>query len=646
MSFPSVLLPYNPWDTGTHQASNSDEAEMALHIVEIGASGFNGDTMSGIPSSFFDVGVNLTGAYLLTQPEVGLSDDCSTLDSDLATWGYWDWSAIPPVSKYKYLEGRHLVQICERWQRDHRWNLLFAWFNGIGFVSWEDVWGIYLTITERDAEAIRRIDLMTQYFSDLLSPANNQWTPHYPTIQQNVYASQFEGLNSLEDLLNVVDTTHSDRLEEAVPVLYTLVNTDDNQDYVNAPQIQVPYNPDNFMFFDIYHGEQLRCLPIPRLLTNHSGEEVWTIYCQLNFTIHGAQDLGGILIISPSQYDNALQDFLYTMSVTTELPLRNYSTLAIILSQHVLTPARTNPLSAPPPGMLPIPSTSEDKPYLFESYGIEIEGDSSWDGVDFQYDLFGETVPRKNHSLSIKIDAFYIHQFPVTNSQYYDYLVHQSQLSNSTSLIPSVHGKSCYNFLRHWEWDWSTECTSPSACLCSNANSIPRPPAELSSSPVVWVGLQDAIAFCQSFGYRLANEWEWQYAGQGGNEEFLYPWGQQDDTTRTPSITNDRENPVPVDVHLYLNGSSPWGVMDMIANKWEWTGSVFVDSHTRRACLKGGSRYYPIGTQNWYFPQTRKLNEHGNYQLIDQVMDRSGFIGFRCVADATQQNQEEKIELS
>ena len=64
---------------------------------------------------------------------VGLNSNCSNLDTNIASWGYWDWSAIPPVSKYKFLVPRHNVNICSRWQRDHSWDLIYTWFNGIGF---------------------------------------------------------------------------------------------------------------------------------------------------------------------------------------------------------------------------------------------------------------------------------------------------------------------------------------------------------------------------------------------------------------------------------------------------------------------------------------------------------------------------------
>ena len=73
------------------------------------------------------------------------------------TWGQYQFPFAPLVDRYKWLETRHMVNISHRWNRDKTDDLQFAFFNGVGWESWENIWGIWNGITPRDAEATRRV---------------------------------------------------------------------------------------------------------------------------------------------------------------------------------------------------------------------------------------------------------------------------------------------------------------------------------------------------------------------------------------------------------------------------------------------------------------------------------------------------------
>jgi gamma-glutamyl hercynylcysteine S-oxide synthase len=105
---------------------------------------------------------------------------------------------------------------------------------------------------------------------------------------------------------------------------------------------------------------------------------------------------------------------------------------------------------------------------------------------------------------------------------------------------------------------------------------------------------------------------------------------------KPPALSPDKGRAMrgPEDVAAHPAGASPFGVMDLVGNVWQWT-DVFFDGHTRAAILRGGSYYQPQGSM-WYFPQAYKLGEHGKYLLMAPSMDRPGAIGFRCVEDAVQ----------
>jgi len=93
-------------------------------------------------------------------------------------------------------------------------------------------------------------------------------------------------------------------------------------------------------------------------------------------------------------------------------------------------------------------------------------------------------------------------------------------------------------------------------------------------------------------GRRLPNEWEWQYAAQGIDER-KYPWGNTFDPTRIPPSSSARDGlPPPSDVTAYPTGASPFGVLDMVGNVWQWTNE-FTDHHTAAAVIRGGSYHRP-----------------------------------------------------
>ncbi len=222
--------------------------------------------------------------------------------------------------------------------------------------------------------------------------------------------------------------------------------------------------------------------------------------------------------------------------------------------------------------MVPVPAG----PFDFQVAGIEIEGDN-WIGLDVQYPW--EDAPRRGHHRLLDIKAFSIDKYPVTNAEFKKFLD-----------ASHYHPRDDHNFLKDWQ----------------NGEF----PNAWANKPVTWVSLEDARAYAAWAGKRLPHEWEWQYAAQGADGR-LYPWGNSWNAAAVPDPAKGRDLPGPADVDAHPAGASPFGVMDMTGNVWQWTDE-FVDDHTRAAILRGGSYYQPQGSM-WYFPQAYKLNEHGKY---------------------------------
>jgi len=469
------------------------------------------------------------------------------------TWGQYEYSFVPRVDKYKWLETRHQVNISDRWKRDKTDNLQFAFLNGVGWESWENVWGIWNGITARDAEATRRLATMERALAPfLVSP---DWEPLVLMSRYGVFAS---------------------RWPLGQQTVWTIVNR--NSYNVEGSQIELP-SENGMRYFDLYHGVELQ--PVK----NQAGK------VELSFPIesHGF----GALLAAPGAPDAKVQTLMAKMKEWSMTPLSTYSHEWKVLPQQIVPIAVTKPPSGSPADMVNIPEGD----FHFRVVGIELEGFDDV-GVDVQYPW--EDSPRRFHDHTLHMKSFWIDKYPVTNTQFKKFV-------DATHYDP----QDDLNFLHDWK-----EGTYPSGW---------------ENKPVTWVSLEDARAYAAWAGKRLPHEWEWQYAAQGSDGR-AYPWGNDWQADAVPVPGQGRAMRAPDAVAAHPKGASPFGVMDLVGNVWQWT-EEFQDEHSRGGILRGGSYYQPQDSF-FYFPQAYKLGEHGKLLLMAPSMDRSGGVGFRCVQDA------------
>jgi formylglycine-generating enzyme required for sulfatase activity len=536
-----VLFPNMPWDVGSRAEPRSVPETLAALMKEIGADGVNGDTYSGMPRSFRTAS-DAIGHPLVLEPEL-YPDSDEMLNWNSMSWGYWKYPFVPMVSRGKWLEPRHMVNVCDRWNKDKNDNLQAAFFNGVGYETWENIWGIWNGITERDAEAIRRVAKIERRFARYLVSA--EWEPHTPSVPYGVFASRFPF---------------------AGRTLWTLVNRAVYN--IEGAQLRLPVRA-GMHYFDLWHGVEL---------TPTEGGE-------LRF---GMEASGyGAVLAQPEAADSGLRAFLDEMRTLNARPLSSFPKIWQVLPQQIVAIERTAPAAQAPAGMVAIPAATR---YHFNVHGIEIEGGDDI-GVDVQYP--GEDSPRRHHAQTLAIPAFYMDRYNVTNREFAAFVK-----------AANYHPADDHNFLKDWKDD---------------------------DRPVTWVSLEDARAYAKWAGKRLPHEWEWQYAAQGLDGR-QYPWGNAwcDECAAKQEHGRELRGPEPGDAHP--KGASPFGVMDLIGNVWQWTDE-FQDSHTRAATLRGGGYYRPSGSR-WYFPSAYKLDEHGKYLLMAPSKDRAGTLGFRCVKDA------------
>jgi eukaryotic-like serine/threonine-protein kinase len=204
-----------------------------------------------------------------------------------------------------------------------------------------------------------------------------------------------------------------------------------------------------------------------------------------------------------------------------------------------------------------------------------------------------------------------------------------------------------------------TQCVEAGKCE-QLSNLIYYNDPAYSNHPVSSVSWTDAVAYCSWVDRRLPTEAEWEKAATWNpskNEKLVYPWGDtydcskgnfDDETALDASVMQDGS--VSCDgfaktapVGSFPAGASPYGVLDMGGNVWEWVHDAFIEVDPLDATIQN---YYAIspsvnpmgvdpaiteyrsmrgGSWNWTFGYGRSA-----YRLWFGKDDKYDAVGFRC----------------
>ncbi len=223
------------------------------------------------------------------------------------------------------------------------------------------------------------------------------------------------------------------------------------------------------------------------------------------------------------------------------------------------------------------------------------------------YDCYKDELPLHK----VYLDAYWIDKTEVTNAQY----------------------EQCV----------AAGVCDPPGSILSASQSYYFGNTSFDSYPVVYVSWQNASKYCAWAGRELPTEAQWEKAARGEGVR-TFPWG---DASPTCDLVNGEVNGKmcvgnATEVGSYPSGDSPYGVLDMAGNVWEWVSDWYdKDYYNSQEFFEnplgpstGIYRVFRGGSflSRGYYGLRSAYRSYGLPGNLDYSGNRSASLGFRCAA--------------
>ncbi len=230
---------------------------------------------------------------------------------------------------------------------------------------------------------------------------------------------------------------------------------------------------------------------------------------------------------------------------------------------------------------------------------VEVPAGEFWMGSETKAAFDNEKPVHRLH-----LETFHIACYPVTNAQYarfvdaggYDERRYWTEAG--WAWRQGDFGQKPEDYEDEW-WKWITDRQH-----FDRPEFWDDPRWNVPNHPVVGITWHEAVAYCRwlterlqvaggklqvwrngqletlklesgTFEARLPTEAEWEKAARGGRDRREYPWGDTFDAARLNLKVGDEPVEATSAVGIFPQGASPYGVLDMSGNVWEWTSSLW-----------------------------------------------------------------------